>query len=196
MKYGSYLVEGESARGFYAVRVIHVTAQWARDRHDCLWDGVGMRNHHKGNVFVLPVLICTLTCSSVDGMLMHTRAHALLNVQEQVDDVCLTLGDSEWKEHGRGLNELLLTLGMRLLCQSLLTQPSLSNLKPTGPDIRELVPMKADCSVVQHRLCLCQEAAPEQTTNNKANDQLAFMFFEIAFHTARSALKSVHVIQN
>lgn len=95
MKYGSYLVEGESARGFYAVRVIHVTAQWARDRNDCLWDGVGMRNHHKGNVFASPVLICTLRCSGVDGMLMHTRAQAVLNVQERVHGVCLTLGYSE-----------------------------------------------------------------------------------------------------
>lgn len=35
------------------VCVIHVTAEWVRDRDDCLWDGVGMRNHHNGNVFVL-----------------------------------------------------------------------------------------------------------------------------------------------
>lgn len=35
------------------VCAIHVTAEWVRDRDDCLWDGVGMRNHHNGNVFVL-----------------------------------------------------------------------------------------------------------------------------------------------
>lgn len=81
MKYGSYLVEGESAPGFYAVCVIHATAEWVRDRNDCLWDGVGMRNHHNGNMFMWPVLICTLPCL---GILMHTKAHVLLYAHEYV----------------------------------------------------------------------------------------------------------------
>lgn len=59
MKYGSYLIEGKkkSAGGFYAVCEIHVTAEWVRDRDDCLWDGAGMRRHHRGNMCMLPVLV-------------------------------------------------------------------------------------------------------------------------------------------
>lgn len=75
MKYGSYLVEGESAQGFYAVCVIPVTAEWVRDRNDCLWDGVGMRNHHSGNMFMLPVLVCTLTSSERGYTHVDTHKH-------------------------------------------------------------------------------------------------------------------------
>lgn len=70
MKYGSHHVEGENARGFFAVFVIHVTAEWVRDRDDCLWDGVGMGNHHNSNTFTLPMLICTLTCSRMDVLVL------------------------------------------------------------------------------------------------------------------------------
>lgn len=71
MKYGSYLVEGENARGFCAVCVIHVMAEWVRDRDDCLWDGVGMRNHHRSDMLMLPVLICTLTCLRMYSKHLH-----------------------------------------------------------------------------------------------------------------------------
>lgn len=72
MKYGSYLVEGQSAPGFCAVCVcvIHAAAVWVKDRNDCLWDGVGMRNHHKGNMFMLPMLICARACLSMDSIHM------------------------------------------------------------------------------------------------------------------------------
>lgn len=66
---------------FFAVCVIHVMAEWVRDRDDCLWDGAGMRNHHNSNMFMLPVLICTLTCLSTGSIHVHiqtqTRAHLL-----------------------------------------------------------------------------------------------------------------------
>lgn len=52
MKYGSYLndrrerreggrkAQGEkSIQGFEAVCVLHIMAEWLRDRYDCLWDG-------------------------------------------------------------------------------------------------------------------------------------------------------------
>lgn len=61
MKYGSYLVEGESARGFCAACVINVMAVWVRDRDDCLWDCSEMRNHYHSNMFMLPVLISAHT---------------------------------------------------------------------------------------------------------------------------------------
>lgn len=73
MKYGSYLIEGgekkkKSVGGFYAVCEIHVTAEWVRDRDDCLWDGAGMRRHHRGNMCMLPALV---SCSSMDATCVY-----------------------------------------------------------------------------------------------------------------------------
>lgn len=73
MKYGSYLIGG-GVGGFYAVCEIHVTAEWVRDRDDCLWDGAGMRRHHRGDMCMLPVLV---SWSSMDTTALYvcTCAH-------------------------------------------------------------------------------------------------------------------------
>lgn len=61
------LLGGKKASRDFMLCTIHVTAERVRDRNDCLWDGAGMRNHHKSNMLMLPALIGTLSGSCMDS---------------------------------------------------------------------------------------------------------------------------------
>lgn len=122
MKYGSYLVEGKSVRGILCcVCVMHVTAEWVRDRNDCLWDGAGMRNHHRSNM----CLICTLSCLSMDSGHMCS----CWGTREHISNVCMFFWSASfvfrvWPNVGTRQHEVAQD-GLMTVCIKWLNKPSM-----------------------------------------------------------------------